>query len=123
MATIVFVNGTGVRGNGCDYMDGQTGLAADSGGDLMSAWDPDKLEKRVTEVADKVDIAGLLDKALASGQLAKSPSLSKASDMTAECLARVAEIDRDLRLLAERESSFLRRRPIGKWLLRRHIYG
>ena len=89
----------------------------------MSAWDPDKLEKRVTEVADKVDIAGLLDKALASGQLAKSPSLSKASDMTAECLARVAEIDRDLRLLAERESSFLRRRPIGKWLLRRHIYG
>ena len=91
---------------------------------------PDKLEKRVTEVADKVgklaeavaDIAGLLDKALASGQLAKSPSLSKASDMTAECLARVAEIDRDLRLLAERESSFLRR-PTGKWLLRRHIYG
>ena len=54
MATIVFVNGTGVRGNGCDYMDGQTGLAADSGGDLMSAWDPDKLEKRVTEVADEV---------------------------------------------------------------------
>lgn len=95
----------------------------------MSAWDPDKLEKRVTEVADKVgklaeavaDIAGLLDKALASGQLAKSPSLSKASDMTAECLARVAEIDRDLRLLAERESSFLRR-PTGKWLMR-HIYG
>jgi len=41
--------------------------------------------------------------------------------MTAECLARVAEIDRDLRLLAERESSFLRR-PTGKWL-RRHIYG
>jgi len=121
MATIVFVNGTGVRGNGCDYMGGQTGLAADSGGDLMSAWDPDKLEKRVTEVADKVDIAGLLDKALASGQLAKSPSLSKASDMTAECLARVAEIDRDLRLLAERESSFLRR-PTGKWLMR-HIYG
>jgi hypothetical protein len=68
MATIVFVNGTGVRGNGCDYMGGQTGLAADSGGDLMSAWDPDKLEKRVTEVADEVgkvaeavaDIAGLL---------------------------------------------------------------
>jgi hypothetical protein len=30
------------------YMGGQTGLAADSGGDLMSAWDPDKLEKRVT---------------------------------------------------------------------------
>jgi hypothetical protein len=54
MATIVFVNGTGVRGNGCDYMGGQTGLAADSGGDLMSAWDPDKLEKRVTEVADEV---------------------------------------------------------------------
>ena len=41
--------------------------------------------------------------------------------MTAECLARVAEIDRDLRLLAERESSFLRR-PTGKWLMR-HIYG
>ena len=36
------------------YMGGQTGLAADSGGDLMSAWDPDKLEKRVTEVADEV---------------------------------------------------------------------
>jgi hypothetical protein len=38
-------------------MDRQTGLAADSGGDLMSAWDPDKLEKRgnmFTEVADKV---------------------------------------------------------------------
>jgi hypothetical protein len=100
----------------------------------MSAWDPDKLEKRgnmFTEVADKVgklaeavaDFAGLLDKGLASGQLAKSPSLSKASDMTAECLARVAEIERDLRLLAERGSSFLRRRPTGKWLLSRHIYG
>ena len=80
------------------YMGGQTGRGR-FWGDLMSAWDPDKLEKRgnmFTEVADKVgklaeavaDIAGLLDKALGSGQLAKSPSMSKASDMTAECLAR-----------------------------------
>ena len=95
----------------------------------MSAWDPDKLEKRVTEVADEV---GKLAEAIADigspGQGIGVRAVGEVSVLVEgvghDCRmpgARVAEIDRDLRLLAERESSFLRR-PTGKWLMR-HIYG